>query len=276
MGQMDVLKAFLLLSIFLFSIFSESEAKEISPINFIISQINVDLDSLNYFNMDEFGFEDGFMEESKIGTRKRLSSVWDVETTTEMNCEKLSVIGKTEDLNELKFGIEKGFIWQSYDFLNHPELPNELSLRELRNETFQAVLAVLNSQRLGETSSHLYHYEIYKWPLGVSKIKDYWTRECCAEIKSRIKKFVFIPNSEGQVLSPDSWRRREVNELLIDRFNRETGQANLKRINWALLDRSAIPSRYQNLAFDHRTIRLAKVFRNLEIIDNIHFRNPKN
>ena len=75
MDQMYGLKVILFLSFFLFSIFSESEAKEFAPINCITSQINVDLDSLNCFNIDEFGFEHGFIEESKIGIRKMLQTL---------------------------------------------------------------------------------------------------------------------------------------------------------------------------------------------------------
>ena len=69
--------------------------------------------------------------------------------------------------------------------------------------------------------------------------------------------------------------KKYVHDILLTRYREETGEANAFRIKWSELDRRDIPAKYKGAILDSNTIKLRSIFRNPEIIDNIHFYKPK-
>jgi hypothetical protein len=59
---------------------------------------------------------------------------------------------------------------------------------------------------------------------------------------------------------------------MLERFRRETGQLKAKAVSWKLLDRSSIPSEYDEVKIGSDSMSRPKYFLNPEIVDNIHFK----
>ena len=59
-------------------------------------------------------------------------------------------------------------------------------------------------------------------------------------------------------------------EMISERFKLETGQPSEAKIDWRLLDRSQI-QKYNNVPLNSATVNNKLVYKNPEIIDNIHF-----
>ena len=60
-------------------------------------------------------------------------------------------------------------------------------------------------------------------------------------------------------------------QLLLERFRKETGNADAKRIEWLLLDRRNVPAKYDRVPFTLVILHCKLVYQNPEIIYNIHF-----
>ena len=78
-------------------------------------------------------------------------------------------------------------------------------------------------------------------------------------------------NLADVVVSGVSVTKKYVHDILLARYREETGEANAFRIKWSELDRRDIPAKYKRIILDSNNIKLRNIFRNPEIIDNIHF-----
>ena len=59
--------------------------------------------------------------------------------------------------------------------------------------------------------------------------------------------------------------------MLFERFKLETGQPSAAKIDWQMLDRRPIPKKYENVRLNSATVSNKLIYKNPEIIDNIHF-----
>ena len=60
-------------------------------------------------------------------------------------------------------------------------------------------------------------------------------------------------------------------KIVAERFRAECGYTYGKNINWMLLNKRSIPLKYNEVPLNSRTIRSPLIYRNREILDNIHF-----
>jgi hypothetical protein len=67
-------------------------------------------------------------------------------------------------------------------------------------------------------------------------------------------------------------RRKYFRKNMLERFQKETGQLEAKYIIWKLLDKSRLPSQYHGIEIDSDSMSRAEYFENLDIVDNIHFK----
>lgn len=160
-------------------------------------------------------------------------------------------------------------------------------MRNLRKELENK----FNSQH-PEAKYSLRNYTVKNWPDGVDMFKAMWNRQEITAIRAKMDDFIFVKrevpynlktefglNDLGDlkdVLDP-SMSHTATNEFLIKRFREETGNLTAKRIDWSLLDRQDIPSRYDDCAINGTRMRLNTLYKNPEIVYNIHFsRKDKN
>ena len=78
-------------------------------------------------------------------------------------------------------------------------------------------------------------------------------------------------NLNNPVESDCSVTMKDVHKILLERYREETGEPNAPKIKWKKLDRSSIPAKYNEVILNGDSIRLTSIYRNPEIIDNIHF-----
>ena len=62
-----------------------------------------------------------------------------------------------------------------------------------------------------------------------------------------------------------------VKPFIMERFKAESGLIDSDWVDWRLLDRSAIPEKYNEVPLNSGTFKCSLVFHNREIIENIHF-----
>ena len=131
-------------------------------------------------------------------------------------------------------------------------------------------------------------YEINNWPEGVGMLPDRWGKEDIGKIRGNIHKFVFVKRLEAvsrssqlgikqlgdltDILEP-SWTKQEVHDFILKRYRKETGYANSQKIIWNFLDRRDIPAKYDTIEINNLSMNSQKIYRNPEIISNVHFFN---
>lgn len=127
------------------------------------------------------------------------------------------------------------------------------------------------------------HYEILNWPEGVSPFQKFWQMKDIKRIRENIYKLVFVkrinPESElaayqletSNIELDESMTYEETHDILVMRYREESGEKDAFRINWKLLDRRDIPAKYKDLKIYSRTLVLRVIYKNPEIINNIHF-----
>jgi hypothetical protein len=79
-----------------------------------------------------------------------------------------------------------------------------------------------------------------------------------------------FPETDKSLLRND--RKKYFREKMLERFRKETGQLKAKHINWKLLDRSSLPSKYDGIKIDCISMSRTENFENPDIVDNIHFK----
>jgi len=156
-----------------------------------------------------------------------------------------------------------------------------------RIETADALRAVFQIHRPCETCPNLSNYEILNWPNKVSKMMKRWSSFDCESIRVSLNKLAFIPKKLEKTIRSNGLRclelipelvlneklnRPEILDMLLKRFRRESGRIEATFIQWSLLDRSAVPEKYNQVPLNCNTLGWKKIFQNPEIIDNIHFR----
>ena len=132
-------------------------------------------------------------------------------------------------------------------------------------------------------------YEIRNWPEGVGLNWKRWIKAQIKTIYEKMPTFVFVEQTENLPINPSKGIRQLGNlndildnsmtyegtyEILLNRFRHETGQSGAVTINWSLLDRRDIPAKYDGLVFSKFNLSLQSLYKNPEIVSNIHFFNP--
>ena len=129
-------------------------------------------------------------------------------------------------------------------------------------------------------------YEIRNWPEGVSITPGRWRRNDLEKIREQMHEFVFVSRPERLSVSSefgldkldnldeildDSMTRKDTYKILLTRYREETGESNVLKINWNRLDRREVPDKYKNIQINSTTMNLVAVYKNPEIVSNLHF-----
>ena len=136
-------------------------------------------------------------------------------------------------------------------------------------------------------SYSLRYYDVVNWPEGVNMFKSTWNMQEMEAIRSKMDDFVFVKRKVPYDLKTEyginelgglkdvldhSMSKSSTNDFLLNRFREETGNLEARRIDWSLLDRRAIPPRYDDCVFNGISMTHCSTFyKNPEIVYNIHF-----
>ena len=151
------------------------------------------------------------------------------------------------------------------------------------------LIAIFNAQHPNEVFN-MRNYKVLNWPEGLDIVPKNWRKSDIKRIRENIHTFVFeklsatISKASQYGLDAlgdlddiliQSWTRDEIYRVLLERFREETGNPQAFKIDWHLLDRRLIPSRYDGIEINGITKQLSQVYKNPEIINNIHFFKSK-
>ena len=136
-------------------------------------------------------------------------------------------------------------------------------------------------------------YDIENWPSGIDKINPRkWLKADMVRINERIPFYKFVPREEipeaqyshkevreklkgmkclTSATLREDYNLRSTRTLMLNRFRQESGKANAKKIDWRYLDRRQVPEKYDNVPLNGASSSQTLVYKNPEIIDNIHF-----
>lgn len=132
----------------------------------------------------------------------------------------------------------------------------------------------------------LRRYEVLNWPESVPLLKNKWSHEELELIRSHSKRFRFSKrdNKNSSAYKPRITKNPEIDyprdpsmnilstyNTILNRFRIESGWLCADNIDWKILDRSQVPSKYDPVVINANTIKLKNFYSNPEIIDNIHF-----
>ena len=141
-----------------------------------------------------------------------------------------------------------------------------------------------------KTSFSLRYYDVENWPEGVDMFKSTWNMQEIGIIRSKMVHFVFVRRKvpydsktefgisdlgDLEDVIDENMCLESTTEFVLNRYREETGDLETKRINWSLLDRRDIPSRYDGCVINATSMRLSTFYKNPEIVYNIHF-SPMN
>lgn len=73
----------------------------------------------------------------------------------------------------------------------------------------------------------------------------------------------------------ESMSKHRTHGILFERYRQESGDLDAQKINWRLLDRRNVPSKYDKVDINSRMIQFKTIYKNPEIVDNIHFIKAK-
>ena len=156
---------------------------------------------------------------------------------------------------------------------------------ELR-KTLKAELNNLFKAQHPDETFKLRDYEIRDWPEGISFTSNHWSRKEIRRIREKMHEFVFLKRPESLSISAelgidklgnldnildDSMTRDRTKMFLLTRYRKETGESSAIMINWHRLDRRDIPDKYKDIKINSITMNLKALFKNPEIVYNIHF-----
>ena len=146
-------------------------------------------------------------------------------------------------------------------------------------QTLKYELKILfHSQHSGKYD--LKKYDILNWPRDLDMHAAYWTKKEVEIIRSNFHKFLFVLRpleDEGfgfdtlENIPRFDWKPQYVHARILERFRQEAGDSEASYVRWNLLDRSQLPAKYNDIVFCSDTFRRCDIFRNQEIIDNLHF-----
>ena len=148
-------------------------------------------------------------------------------------------------------------------------------------------------RRFPNCEYNLRAYDIKNWPEGVEPYNSCkWTKPDLLLINERIPYIRFIlKETIVEAEYPEKLLRRELEKMkclktavlkkenykkemmamLLARYKKESNQPDAKRIKWNLLDRRNVPTKYNDVPLNGVTVTHRLIFKNPEIIDNIHF-----
>lgn len=130
-------------------------------------------------------------------------------------------------------------------------------------------------------------YRIENWPESVGFNKKYWSKSDIKNINENIPLLKFhskeMPLHVSQEFCLDqikclveakndtSLTYMAFKKIVAERFKSECGFINDVCLNWKLLNRRSIPEKYKDVPLNSKTIQSPLIYRNREILDNIHF-----
>ena len=131
-------------------------------------------------------------------------------------------------------------------------------------------------------------FYIENLPEGVDLLRKRWSKSDMEKINANLPLLKFRKRSQhltwNQEFGLDQMKclteaeldmnltfENGVKPLIIERFKAESGLIDSDWIDWRLLDRSAIPEKYNEVPLNSGTFKCSLVFHNREIIENIHF-----
>ena len=167
-----------------------------------------------------------------------------------------------------------------------------LSKNTLRSAIRRKLREIFSSQ-YPESKFCLRGYSIENWPLGINSHDSCkWNKADLLLINEVIPYIRFIPRNtaikaeyrlknirhslrEIECLTSATlkmdYNKAAMMAMLFERFKLETGQPSASKIDWKMLNRSQIPKKYENVLLNSATVSNKLVYKNPEIIDNIHF-----
>lgn len=194
--------------------------------------------------------------------------------------------------NELEFDIDSRDLKKLYKTAEESSMNLQPSQRvsRLAEQLKMAKLELKNAFKAQHPDEEFKwrNYEIQNWPEGVGMLPDRWGKEDIRKIRENIHRFVFVKRLEAisrssqlgikqlgdlsGILDP-SWTKKEVHDFILKRYRKETGYANSQKIIWNFLDRRDIPAKYDTIEINNISMNSLKIYRNPEIISNVHFFN---
>lgn len=198
-----------------------------------------------------------------------------------------SVHSPSEGVCDTNNGGERGFSDQEDDVKegasdsnssidvtkNPPDVAHDYFLKVLaqtstnfeRNRlVLEEIQRVFNLQFPDEGEFTFKRFDVLNWPASLKKVKHIWSCESIEILKNSVKDFIFV-----KIYSPVSFEN--VKDKILNRFRAEVECPNATVVEWNLIDRSRLPIQYQSTLINGLTIKLTKIYRNSEIIDNLHF-----
>lgn len=116
-----------------------------------------------------------------------------------------------------------------------------------------------------------YLEEFYNDPIEPEEIGDN-----CVEVEMESKIIEKMPSASDEHVINDELnlnvKREDVFGDLLKRFRKESGRKTAICIDWKQLDRTEIPEKYKDITINSGTLLISRIFRNPEIVENIHFR----
>ena len=136
-------------------------------------------------------------------------------------------------------------------------------------------------------------FYIENWPVGIDPFSScMWTKSELRLINERIPYIRFVPMKpiveadypgkhlrrklekmeclKNVVLKKENFKK-EMMAILLARYKMESDQPYAKQIRMNLLDRRNIPAKYNDVTLNSASVSHQLIFKNPEIIDNIHF-----
>lgn len=198
----------------------------------------------------------------------------------------------TEDLNDSNHCRLDNFTSSSVasessdNYSVSPLIFAELETLKTREKLIRRKLREIFQKQFPILTYNLCFNYIENWPEDVDLYKAHWNKEELEKINERLPLFKFHPRKQPLPMSErfdlyklkclteaeldTSLTKLKVRKLISERFQFETGLSGSK-IDWNLLDRTSIPTKYNQIRFNSKTIDDRLIRFNREIIDNIHF-----
>ena len=186
-----------------------------------------------------------------------------------VGCEKESICCDSKD-------SEIGQVSKSRSNINRQKLRNELK-------------SLFNSQHPEKVFSFR-KYDVINWPEGIRMLEDNWRLNEIEKIRENMHKFIFVKRISVMTRATEhgidrlgdlngildkNMSRKSTHKLILERFRQETGVPSANIIDWKLLDRRDFPVKYDGILINSYTICLRRIFKNPEILNNIHFFKAK-
>ena len=204
-------------------------------------------------------------EELEIGNHSEDVN-WPTSESFKKNCAR--VLYNDYDFDDIFFNSDENIksdqIIKSTDILGSY---SPINVNDTRKVIINGLRRVFKAQH-PNSRFRWQNYRIYNWPEGVAKDRICWTMQDMQKIKENIRNFVF----EEKNSLDETMTKEGVQEILLARYRQETGDSDASKIFCDKIDRRFIPAKYDGIIFNSKVIKLASIYRNAEIVDNIHFR----